>query len=175
MLCLTNFDFDYDLFLNEYHNLKHLEKDYERGGKSLSHFRMIRDKDNQSEHANAFADMVKDMFSLPGKVSSRFILLKANTSLPEHTDSDTQCALNFLLSGDKTPVLFDKKHADYKLEYHYKQALLNTQIPHMVHNGPEDRILFKVSIFDLPYFEMKNLLDAKGFVQNESPIGSVAQ
>ena len=71
--------------------------------------------------------------------------------------------------------MFAKKHADYKLEYYYKQALLNTQIPHMVHNGPTDRILFKVSIFDLPYFEMKNLLDLKGFVQNESPIGSVAQ
>lgn len=175
MLCLTNFDFDYDLFLEEYWKMKDNEKDFARGGGSIDNFRLIRGEDMTSETCLAFTDMIKDMFSLPGKVSSRFCYLRANTSLPEHTDSDTQCAINFLLTGYDVPVLFAKKHADYKMEYRYRQALLNTQIPHMVHNGPEDRILFKVSIFDLPYHETKNLLDLKGFVQNESPIGSVAQ
>ena len=172
MLCHTKFDFDYELFLKEYWNLKEYEKDYARGGKSISNLRMIRDKDNKSEHANAFADMIKHMFSLPGKVSSRFIFLKANTSLPEHTDSDTECAINFLLTGDgykQAPVIFNG------IEYHYKQALLNTQIPHMVHNGPMDRIIFKVSIFDMPYSEVKNLFDLTGYVQSKPPIGSVHQ
>ena len=72
----------------------------------------------------------------------KFYVLQANTILFPHTDQDTTCSINFLLSDGAAPVRFGEN------EYYYKTALLNTTRTHSVDKSPKDRILFKLSIKD---------------------------
>lgn len=73
---------------------------------------------------------------------SVFFWFGPNCYLPEHTDLKAQCSLNFILSGNIAPITISGK------EYHYKNALLNTQAPHSVDNGPEERVIFRISFFE---------------------------
>ena len=148
----TNLDFDYDLFLQEYYRIKQNEKDYARGGKSIHFWRVIRLEDLKSELVKSYVKDFKNKYNIPGKVDGRFYRLKANSTLPMHIDSGTKCSINFLLNGDGAPVLFESG------EYTYKQALLNTSIMHSVINGDKDRILFKISIFELDFNQVSSLL-----------------
>ena len=152
MLKLTNLDFDYKLFLNEYLRLQVNEKDDARGGKSIDNWRVIRHKDLQSDLVTDYCKDFAEKYNIPGKVDGRFYRLKANTILPWHIDSGTTCSVNFLLSGKTAPVIFRSGM------YHYKQALLNTTVEHSVRNGPEDRILFKISIFEKSFEDVAALL-----------------
>ena len=148
----TNLDFDYDLFLQEYYRIKQNEKDYARGGESIHFWRVIRLEDLKSELVKSYVKDFKNKYNIPGKVDGRFYRLKANSTLPMHIDSGTKCSINFLLNGDGAPVLFESG------EYTYKQALLNTSIMHSVINGDKDRILFKISIFELDFNQVSSLL-----------------
>ena len=148
----TNLDFDYDLFLQEYHRIKQNEKDYARGGKSVHFWRVIRLEDLKSELVKSYVKDFKNKYNIPGKVDGRFYRLKANSTLPMHIDSGTKCSINFLLNGYGAPVLFESG------EYTYKQALLNTSIMHSVINVDKDRILFKISIFELDFNQVSSLL-----------------
>ena len=152
MLKLTNLDFDYKLFLNEYLRLQVNERDYARGGKSIDNWRVIRHNDLQSDLVSDYCKNFAEKYNIPGKVDGRFYRLKANTVLPWHIDSGTSCSVNFLLSGKTAPVIFRSG------KYHYKQALLNTTVEHSVRNGPEDRILFKISIFEKSFEDVATLL-----------------
>lgn len=78
----------------------------------------------------------------------RFYMLEANTSLPMHVDYHTTCSLNIALSEGNAPVKFKDK------SYSYRTAILNTSNLHGVDNGPVDRRLFKISIFDQTYEEV---------------------
>jgi len=152
MLHYTNLDFDYDLFLEEYNRVKSNEKDYARGCKSVDFWRVIRLNDLKSDLVKTYVEDFKLKYKIPGKVDGRFYRLKANTTLPMHIDSGTKCSINFLLNGDGAPVIFENG------EYTYKQALLNTSIMHGVVNGDKDRIIFKISIFESTYDEIKHKL-----------------
>ena len=77
------------------------------------------------------------------KAKPRFYLLKANSVLPMHKDHGTQCSINVLMnSTNPAPVDFEDN------TYSYKCCLLNVQNTHGVTTSDEDRILFKLSIFD---------------------------
>ncbi len=152
MLKLTNLEFDYDLFLSEYKRVQNNEKDYARGGKSVNYWRVVRLEDLQSDIVDNYCKQFAKDYDIPGKVDGRFYRLKANTILPWHVDSGTKCSVNFLLSGKTAPVIFRSGM------YHYKQALLNTTAEHSVKNGPEDRILFKISIFEKSFEDVAALL-----------------
>jgi hypothetical protein len=152
MLHLTNLDFDYNLFYKEYLRLQSNERDYARGGKSVDYWRVIRHKDLQSDVVKDYCVAFAEKYNIPGKVDGRFYRLKADAVLPWHIDSGTKCSINFLLSGKTAPVVFKTG------TYHYKQALLNTTVEHMVRNGPKDRILFKISIFEKSFEDVITLL-----------------
>ena len=92
---------------------------------------------------NQFAQQIIDDFGIGGK--PRFYFLKPNSILPEHTDNGTTCSINFVLSNQLAPVTVEGT------DYIYKQALLNTSLRHSVTNGPIERILLKISIFNEPY------------------------
>lgn len=76
----------------------------------------------------------------------RFYKLKANCVLPMHKDHGTECSINVLVNSvNPAPVDFEDK------QYSYTSCLLNTQNRHSVTTADEDRILFKLSIFDLDF------------------------
>lgn len=82
----------------------------------------------------------------------RFYFLAPNFTLPRHVDNNTTCSFNFVLSDDPAPVSFDEE------DVLYYQGLLNTTVHHWVRNGPKERILFKISIFDTSFEEMAKTL-----------------
>lgn len=86
----------------------------------------------------------------------RFYLLKANTILKKHVDFGTQCSLNFVLSDNAAPVTFEDTN-----KFYYSNSLFNTSLAHEVVNGPEDRILFKISIFDRTFEEIRDRIKLK--------------
>ena len=85
-------------------------------------------------------DAIMRDFKITGK--ARFYWLEPFAEIPEHIDNNTQCSINFILSKEPAPILIEGK------EYNYKQALLNTTLPHSVKNGEKERIMLKISIFD---------------------------
>ena len=94
---------------------------------------------------------VKDKLSLTD-ARPRFIILDANSTLGIHKDRGTLCSLNFVLTGD-CPITFID-HSEL-----YTNALLNTQVMHAVHNtGDIERVLFKISVFDEEYEQVKKRL-----------------
>jgi len=153
MLKHTQLPFDYDVFLNEYIRLQGNERDYSRNGGSVDYWRVIRHKDLQSDIVKNYCENFKETYNIPGKVDGRFYRLKANNTLPMHIDSGTKCSINFLLNGEGSPVVFENIGT-----YVYKQALLNTSVMHSVVNGNKDRILFKISIFEMEFDNVAPLL-----------------
>ena len=75
-----------------------------------------------------------------------------NYYLPMHTDNGTQCSINFIISDDAAPIIFEEG------EFFYKQCLLNTQVKHSVLNLNKERILLKFSIFDKTYNDVLKTL-----------------
>lgn len=89
---------------------------------------------------------IADDFGVTAK--PRFYFHAPFFELPEHVDHNTTCSINFVLSDDPAPVTIGGR------ELVYKQCLLNTTIPHSVKNGPKERILLKLSIFDISFEEL---------------------
>ena len=80
----------------------------------------------------------------------RFFWLAPNTILGKHKDVSTLCSVNFILSDDIAPITIEG------VDYTYSQALLNVQRFHNVINGPEERVLLKLSVFDHTFDELYN-------------------
>jgi len=88
-----------------------------------------------------------------GVCKPRFYNLAPDYTLPFHTDRGTLCSLNYVLSGKSGGVTFGDGIISYEC------ALLNTQLMHSVPAQGMNRILFKVSIFDLSYDTVKSKLE----------------
>ena len=159
MLYHTKLDFDCGLFLHEYENLKHNEKLYKSPRGTYAHWKVIRNEDMTSKIVTDFTYKIQRMFSMHGKVDGRFYKLDANQYLAPHMDNKTQCCLNFILNDNPAPITIQD------IPYTYKQALINTRMSHSVRNGNTDRILFKISIFDLAFDEVKEIMDHHGFLE----------
>lgn len=134
---IFDYDFDRDTLLDEFnkHNGKFQAYNDPRG--VLDNFQIVRTE-------FAYAEELCQLFDI--KARPRFYILKANSVLPPHQDLGTLCSINVLLSSkNPAPVNYDAK------EYYYKNALLNTQNMHGVVTNNEDRLLFKLSVFDESY------------------------
>jgi|LauGreSuBDMM15SN_2_FD.fasta_scaffold08045_4 hypothetical protein len=92
-------------------------------------------------------------FEVDGK--PRFYWLEPFAEIPEHVDNGTLCSINLIVTKDPAPITINGE------EFFYKQALLNTAIPHAVFNGPHERIMLKISIFDETYEQLKNRIKYK--------------
>jgi hypothetical protein len=90
------------------------------------------------------------------EVKPRFFIQEKGFTLPFHYDRGTQCCINFVLSTSKDPIIFKKEHKVYTFKY--KKALINVQEEHMIAATLEDRYLFKLSIFDMNYEQVKEIL-----------------
>lgn len=95
--------------------------------------------------------IVEDFFncydiSLNEDYEIQFYHLKPFSVLPTHVDEPpTTAAINLVLTGDKTGVIFDNK------EYIYHCAVLNVLHPHGVKNQSTARILFRIVFLGLSY------------------------
>jgi len=89
----------------------------------------------------------------------RFYYMAENFNLPEHIDNGTKCSLNFILSDNTAPVTIQGQ------DYYYTQALLNTSVLHGVKNSGTERVLLKLSVFNLDFEQVSNHLKLKGYAQ----------
>lgn len=103
-----------------------------------------------------YADQINDYFGFNG--SPRFYKLLKNRDLEFHQDFGTTCSLNVILSGDDAaPITFE----DDMTTYYYSQCILNTQMTHGVFNNHQERLLFKMSFFDVTYESVCDKVAAK--------------
>ena len=132
-----NFDVNEDILLLEYDKIKHKSENYidRRPGGQAENWRIIP--------ANFhYAKYLIKCFNL-GEARPRFYTLPKGSNIPEHIDDQTKCSINILLeTNNPAPVTIEG------VDYFYKTCLLNTQKIHSVKNTTEDRLLFKLSIFD---------------------------
>ena len=146
MITKLNLDFDIDRLLLEYEQLIPNEKFYGDDRGSALYWKVIRHEDMTSKYCRNLAESIKHKYNIEGRVDARFYRLLPNELLPFHTDRGTQCSINVILSDQPAPISF--RIQNEISEHYYNVALINTQLEHSVDNGPEDRILFKISIFD---------------------------
>lgn len=132
---------DVDRALIEAEHARHQAKSYydERLDVPIDEWRIVK-------YNSPFVQKIMDDFEVNGK--PRFYFQEPHFKLPVHIDFNTTCSINFVLTDNAAPVDFDGR------QYYYKQALLNTAIPHSVQNGSEERILLKISIFDVSFEEL---------------------
>jgi len=144
---ILKFDFDLDVnhLLEIWSKIKNKQVNYkdDRFDEVSSHFKIIK-------HDFEYAKELSKIFNVESK--PRFYILDANTILNQHTDFGTLCSLNFILSDDPAPIIFDD------IEFTYKYALLDTTKSHGVINNDKDRLLFKMSIFNETFEEVKEKL-----------------
>ena len=86
------------------------------------------------------------------KIKPRFYYQKPNFTLPFHQDRGTLCSINLVLTENPAPIAFEDG-----IEY-YRVALLNTQARHSITTKETERRLYKLSIKDYTYQEIKKRL-----------------
>ena len=104
------------------------------------------------KYTSPLIEKMMEDFGVLHNGSPRFYFLAPNFTLPRHTDNNTTCSFNFILSDEPAPISFDDE------DISYYQGLLNTTVPHSVRNGPKERILLKISIFDKSFEEIAKTL-----------------
>jgi hypothetical protein len=111
------------------------------------------DKWNIGHFTNSYIEKIMADFEVDGK--PRFYWLESFAEIPEHVDNGTKCSINLILTTDPAPIVINGK------EFVYKQALLNTSVPHAVYNGPVERVMLKISIFDETYEQVAKRIKYK--------------
>jgi hypothetical protein len=91
-------------------------------------------------HTSDYVNQIMKDFGITGK--PRFYWLQPNAVIPEHVDNETLCGLNFILTDQASPISFGDT------DYFYESILVNTTKPHSVKNNDQERIMFKISIFN---------------------------
>ena len=146
-----DYKFDTESLYNEYSKNKNkfanhtdIPKEYEDGFKD---FKIL--KANGDTLPVLWGEYKKfvDKYNLQGHdIRPRYYVCVAGGYFPPHKDMKTLCAVNHILSDSCAPLIIEKK------EYQYKTAVFDTQRMHNVQNrGYEDRVLIKLSFFDLSY------------------------
>ena len=92
-------------------------------------------------------------FEIDGK--PRFYWLEPYAEIPEHIDNGTQCSVNLILTDTPAPITIQGA------EFMYQQALLNTTVPHAVFNGPIERVMLKISVFNETYEQLAHRIKYK--------------
>jgi len=87
--------------------------------------------------------------------SVAFLWQQKRTIVQAHIDPQTLCAVNCILSGANGTLWYPNIGS-----YEYKIALIDTKRPHGIRTSNENRIIFKISFFDLTYEQaVARLLD----------------
>lgn len=95
---------------------------------------------------------------LETKLHPRFIIQDKGSTLPWHVDHGTTAAINFVLEQGQTDMIHFRDGSA-----HYETALINVSEEHCVPEVKEDRILFKLSMFDVKFEDIKQKLIKAGY------------
>ena len=149
MLYNIKFNFDKDYLLKLYKDNTHLLTSYTDPRGTVEEWKIVR------VESTPYIEYLKEKFKIKDG-RPRFYNLPPYCILPEHTDHNTLCSINVLLNSEEkcAPITILGK------DYYYDSALLNTQIKHGVKNGEKERILFKLSIFDQTFDEVKMSIES---------------
>lgn len=150
-ICYLNYPFDKSLLLKEANEARNAAKAFneKRGDEK----RTPQENFKIAYWSSPYILKIIEDLGVNGK--PRFYFQEPNTSLDMHKDINTLCAVNILLSDNPSPITFING------SYFYEQALINVQVPHTVYNGPNERILFKISIFDEPFEQVVKKINFK--------------
>lgn len=146
--------FNKHLLLTEIEHLKGHSKAYtdNRYSAAADNWRII--KDTNLKVGEKETQRFLDFYNISNSGSCRYYILKKNTSLQMHVDNHTTCSVNVILNNNCAPVTVED------VDYFYSTAILNTQKRHGVINSDTDRLLFKISFFDLPYEELVKIVSS---------------
>ena len=138
---------EYSKNKNKFANHTDIPKEYEDGFKD---FKILRANDHNLPVLLNECKEFTNKYNLQGHdIRPRYYVCEAGGYFPPHKDMKTLCAVNHILSDSCAPLIIEKK------EYQYKTAVFNTQRMHNVQNsGYGDRVLIKLSFFDLSYEEV---------------------
>ena len=83
------------------------------------------------------------------RIEANFFSQQQGTTVKPHVDVGTPCAINFIIRGNATPIIFEDGGTHY-----YQNALLDVSKRHSVPEQVDDkRLVFKLRILDLPFEE----------------------
>lgn len=85
-------------------------------------------------------------------IKPRFYIQQKGFTLPPHIDRGTTCCINIVLKGEKNPIIFHINNKQYA--HVYDMAILDVTKKHEVTASNEERILFKMSIFDKSFSQI---------------------
>lgn len=105
-------------------------------------------------YALEISDFFKEYFQLKD-CRPRFYIQEPGIDIKFHIDRATLCSFNFVLSDNPDPITFRFG------KVFYTSALLNTTVEHAVLSTRTKRILFKISVFDKTFEEIKDVLPHK--------------
>ena len=125
----------------------------------------------KKRYANLIADIFRHNLGLgPSDARPIFYIQRAGYRFPFHQDRKTECSVNVLLDENPDPITFrveehnnNMEGIDSDIDEYYETALINTQHWHGVMPPTTTRHLFKVSIFDKPYEECLEIINAWSF------------
>ena len=152
MLYHINKNIDYDTIIEEGLNKNGYESFIDpKDGSIVEEWKI---KKTNSGYSKLISDYYQN-FLESKECKPRFYLQEKNWNLPFHKDRGTLCSINYVLSNTKDKIKFKD------VEISYQCALVNVQEEHSVTDLSEDRLLFKVSIFDKTYEEVLKILKTK--------------
>lgn len=138
-----NFDFDKQKLLDQYRKNLDNSSNFDADGLPVS----IPKIQFQEDFEFDYADLLMDYFGVKGE--AKYYTVKKGSDFDLHVDTLPLCSINVLLSGNPAPVYIGGKN------YLYRNCVLNIKQPHGVFMNDEERILFKISIFDYTFEEVK--------------------
>lgn len=154
-LLRLNYPLDKELLLADANQAREFAKSFNQP-RFENQNRKPQDYFKMSQWTSPYIEQI--MLDLNVVGSPRFYFQDAFSELKMHTDINTLCSVNMVLSDDPAPITFEDG-----VQF-YEQALLNVQIPHAVVNGPNARILFKISIFNETFDQVAEKIKYKGVV-----------
>ena len=124
--------------------------------KAFEDFKYLRAFDHDLPVLTAECERFVDRYGLHDyDIRPRYYLCEAGGKFPAHKDMKTLCAVNHILSDRYAPLIIEGD------EYRYETAVIDLQQEHYVDNyGYEERMLMKLSFFDLSYEELLSKLSA---------------
>lgn len=140
------------------HRYEYIDQERSARGKSYSDlivYNLFRESDFHDPGVFAQALGFLETFCLKDEIVCSFFQLKAHARMGWHTDDPRvcTCAVNYVLSGHASAsIQFNEG------EYFYKLALLDVGQNHAVFNGPEDRVIFRISFKSLEFWQVKDAI-----------------